>query len=85
MKPYRGTRLSRGRAYRRAQIERLKKARAHYWGGNASATPRLLGMVVSTPCPCSCPMCGHRRKWDGPTVQERRMNGDKDHTQHQGS
>ena len=23
---------------------------------------------------CSCYMCGHRRKWNGPTIQERRMN-----------
>jgi hypothetical protein len=22
---------------------------------------------------CSCPMCGHRRKWCGPTMQERRQ------------
>lgn len=23
---------------------------------------------------CSCIMCGHRRKWYGPTVRERRQN-----------
>jgi hypothetical protein len=23
---------------------------------------------------CSCWMCGHRRKWYGPTIQERRMS-----------
>jgi hypothetical protein len=23
---------------------------------------------------CSCWMCGHRRKWFGPTIQERRWN-----------
>lgn len=35
-------------------------------------TAREIGMTAATPHPCSCYMCGHRRKWDGPTVAEMR-------------
>ena len=52
--------------------ERLKQARKHYWGRDLSQNPHALSSVVNTPCRCSCPMCGNRRKHLGPTLQERR-------------
>ena len=61
------------RALRRHHYRRLQKKRQHYWSGTKYMTPRKLGMVVSTPHPCSCMGCGHQRYWFGPTIQERRV------------
>lgn len=67
------------RALRRHHRARLKKARKFYWGRGGRAefdfgwTARSLGQVIDTPCICSCPMCGHYRDTEGPTVQERRV------------
>lgn len=67
------------RALRRHHRARLKKARKLYWGRGLRAefgsdwTPRTFGMVLKTPCLCSCPMCGHYRATEGRTIQERRV------------
>lgn len=53
--------------------ERLKQARKHYWGRDLSQNPPDHSAVVTTPCRCSCWMCGNRRKHLGPTLQERRV------------
>jgi hypothetical protein len=59
------------RAIRRHHIARLKKKRAHYWGGHASSSPATLGAVVQTPHGCSCYACGNPRKhFKMPTRQE---------------
>ena len=34
---------------------------------------RIFGMKRKTQTPCSCFMCGHRRKWEGLTMQERKL------------
>ena len=61
------------RSTRRARIEILKRRRMCYHGSWArKGGPRAIGMVVSTPKLCSCWMCGHRRRHEGPTIQERR-------------
>jgi hypothetical protein len=59
----------RGIAFRRAQRARLMRNRRNYWGGKL--TGQRLSVVVDTPKPCSCPMCGNpRRIFDKPTIQE---------------
>lgn len=60
------------RALRRHHLARLKRVRAKYRWGAANITPRILGMVVNTPCPCSCYLCGNARKFQGRTIQEKR-------------
>jgi len=63
--------MEKGRAYRRAQTERIKRARRKWWGRTLS--PKELGEVAKTPTPCSCYMCGNPRKhWSEPPIQERR-------------
>lgn len=57
------------RAIRRHHIDRLKKNRASYWAGSPKS-PRALGKLAHTSTPCSCFMCGNRRKHDGPKRQE---------------
>jgi len=34
---------------------------------------RMVGRLRKTRVPCSCFMCGHRRKWEGETIQERKL------------
>lgn len=51
------------RALRRHHIQRLKKARAGYWGRDRTLSPRQLGIVVGTPQACSCWMCGNPRRY----------------------
>ena len=62
------------RALRRHHRERLKRKRASYWLGYTwPMDERLLGMVVSTPHPCSSYCCGNPRKWFGElSIQERK-------------
>lgn len=61
------------RAIRRHHYQRLKRNRRAYW--HVDLTPREIGMVVTTPHPCSCAGgCGHQRKVYGPTVQEKRFS-----------
>lgn len=55
------------RAIRRHHKSRMKaKARRLY---PACKRPERYADNLTA---CSCPMCGHRRKWRGPTMQERR-------------
>ena len=62
------------RATRRHQINRLKVKRKKYWGRKfGKVTPKDLGVLVSTPKPCSCFMCCNRRKYEGITLQEFRF------------
>ncbi len=65
----------RGRAYRRLQAQRHKaRARrmARLWRFMEPDDPALVGIMARTRVRCSCWMCGHRRKWFGPPVAERR-------------
>lgn len=39
---------------------------------NGNGSPAHLGRHYQTPCACSCHMCGHQRKINGPNMQERR-------------
>ena len=59
-----------GRSVRRHHRLRLKRKRAGYWG-KWQKSARQLGVLASTPTPCSCWMCRNRRKTYGPTLQER--------------
>ncbi len=65
------------RAMRRAQVQRLKKNRARWWGRDLS--PKEKGLAVNTPTVCSCSICGNPRKYSGErTVQECRQLQDVD-------
>lgn len=68
--------MVRGRAFRRHQRERLKKKRSHYYGGWAGSSPRTLGLILTTPTPCSCPMCGNPRKHFGEITRQEKKNLD---------
>lgn len=53
------------RALRRKHYRRLKAKRveSHYYGRNRETwSDRHLGAAVSTPCNCSCFMCGNPRR-----------------------
>jgi hypothetical protein len=71
--------MQRERGWRRWQLEKRKKKwksiMRNGWGWNheLDEDPRYIGMRAATPQACSCPGCGHRRRWYGPTVQERRQ------------
>ena len=63
------------RAKRRHHWRRLLNKRRSdenfRWGDKSKS-----GMVVNTPCSCSCPGCGNpRRHFGEKTVQERRFDG----------
>lgn len=59
------------RSDRRHHRERLKRRRAGYWGGAVAACSQP-GIVVDTPKPCSCWMCGNPRRHLGEkSLQER--------------
>ena len=60
------------RALRRHHLARLKRVRAKYRHAYANVSPRVLGIVVTTPCICSCYMCGNVRKFHGRSIQEKR-------------
>lgn len=63
--------MGKGRAYRRAQVARLKAKRRTYYNG--ARDERELGRWVWTAAVCSCWMCGNPRRFIGErTVQERR-------------
>ena len=55
--------VSEGKAYRRAQIDRLKKKRRAYYQYYPTTSGRVLGIIVHTPALCSCVMCGNPRKY----------------------
>lgn len=61
------------RAIRRHHRARLKHKRARYHMGVHADDPRRLGKTTTTPCPCSCEMCGNPRKHFGKaSLQEQR-------------
>lgn len=65
---------SEGRAYRRAQVARIKKARKSYFSYWTPSAVRL-GKLVHTAKACSCYMCGNpRRYWEEDTIQEQRFD-----------
>ena len=59
------------RSERRHHARRLKAKRCRY-RNNGDGSPAAVGMVVRTPCLCSCWMCGHQRQYEGQNMQERR-------------
>ncbi len=62
---------------RRHHIERLKKKREKYLCIGGKTDKRKIGMIVDTPCICSCTMCGNPRKHFGEkTIQEKRVEQD---------
>ncbi len=69
------------RALRRHHRERLKKNRKNYWGygqqgwrtAETEMSEATAGIVINTPTPCSCWMCGNPRKaWCEITMQEKK-------------
>ena len=83
--------IKNSRAQRRHDRARLKKKRHAHWGygkqgwrsfcgterdSQYAMSPATLGMVVNTPTPCSCYMCGNPRRapWvdHALTMQERK-------------
>ena len=80
--------IKHSRAQRRHDRARLKKKRRNHWGygrqgwrsychvGINEMSKAQAGMVVNTPTPCSCYMCGNPRRnsWgESPlTIQERK-------------
>jgi hypothetical protein len=63
--------MSRTRAERRHHERRLKAIRRHY-NNAGSRSPMHVGIVLQTPCSCSCWMCGNQRKRHGMNMQEYR-------------
>lgn len=58
------------RSIRRHHRNRLKKKRKNYWGDRLEENSKHL--VIDTPTPCSCFMCGNPRKhWNESTRQEK--------------
>jgi hypothetical protein len=60
----------RGLAFRRHQLDRLRKKRKRYYGGWAGESKRNEGIVLSTPKLCSQPCCGNPRKWFGERTRQ---------------
>ena len=64
----------RGKSFRRFQLEKKKKeAKRRFWYAD---TPRLIGILATTPHPCSCAGCGHTRFWYGDAQQEKAVRLD---------
>jgi len=65
----------RGRAQRRADMAAMKKrVRLYHCFPTIEKQPwneKRIGKLATTPAPCSCSMCGNRRKHEGPTAKER--------------
>lgn len=53
------------RAIRRHHAARLKKARRFHFGRDFRHDPHGLGLLLHTPTPCSCWMCGNPRRYVG--------------------
>ena len=63
------------RSIRRSHITRLRNTRKHYWGdSNSNKGCKRMGIVVNTPCVCSCYMCCNPRKHNEITQQEIKDN-----------
>jgi len=56
-----------------AQRERLRTKRRYYWGQDLFFEKNsCTKMIIDTPTPCSCWMCGNPRKYFGEkTLQEK--------------
>lgn len=71
----------RGLATRRHHTARIKAAVRRYWVAGwhpngrypEDITPARVGKVASAKQACSCSMCGHTRRHEGPTLQELRQ------------
>ncbi|TKI03582.1 hypothetical protein FCN80_21125 [Martelella alba] len=67
---------TRNRAYRRHHMRRLKNKRSRYSNAgyhlSVGVTRYSVGRCYTTPCMCSCWLCGHQRHHFGPNMQERR-------------
>ncbi|AAS77102.1 hypothetical protein T5.055 [Escherichia phage T5] len=50
------------RALRRHHRQRVKNNRKKYWTVFPHEGPKRLGIITTTPCICSCWMCGNPRK-----------------------
>ena len=63
--------MARTRAERRHHMRRMRHKRRN---DNAvrDGSPKDQGRHYTTPCCCSCWMCGHKRDWYGPGIQEQR-------------
>jgi hypothetical protein len=62
------------RGIRRHHRERVKAKRQRQfgdWWPDGDIHPSL----IDTPHPCSCIGCGNQRRYEGPTLQERRSSG----------
>ncbi|EGR2692171.1 hypothetical protein D5E81_24530 [Vibrio parahaemolyticus] len=62
------------RALRRHHLQRVKSNRKTYWGNSANISSRRLGICVSTPCVCSCWMCGNQRKHYGLSFSDQKRS-----------
>ncbi|MEM6343146.1 MAG: hypothetical protein AAF927_04675 [Bacteroidota bacterium] len=63
---------NRRRALRRHHRDRLKQKRKHYWGGDLAENSKS-HLLINTPKPCSCFMCGNPRKFaKAPSLQEQK-------------
>ncbi|WZX10896.1 hypothetical protein [Escherichia phage HK6] len=52
------------RALRRHHRQRVKNNRKKYWAVFPhEESPKRLGIITTTPCICSCWMCGNPRKY----------------------
>lgn len=58
------------RAIRRHHYYRLKRKRANHYGGSFRDCPETIAMLVTTPTPCSCSVCGNWRKLGVLSTQE---------------
>ena len=63
-------RQAKSRALRRHHAFRLRRTRARYWAGYASASPEAASKVVSTPCLCSGFCCGNPRAHTGEVTRQ---------------
>jgi hypothetical protein len=54
--------------------DRLKRNRRFYLGIDMLSESKYLSMVVNTPAPCSCPMCGNNRRYEGKSINEKRFD-----------
>lgn len=62
-------------AEKRHHRARIKNNRRFYWGRDLmNATKIQQGIVINTPKPCSCLMCGNKRRHSGETRQEKRAS-----------
>lgn len=69
--------LDQPRAQRRHERARVKAKRRFFWGRDHSlpGEEKSWGRLISTPTPCSCPLCGSPRKHFGErSIAERRFD-----------